>query len=695
MACETTEGMVRVVAGAGSGKTRVLAHRYAYLVNDLGISPSNVLCMTFTNKASQEMRYRISRMVDRGNVNDFICTIHGFCVKLLRREIYRIGYPKNFNIIDEEDAKVLAKQAMEEFGIDRKKTTAERFLRQVAGLKGYDPDAYIQQHILPNASTEAPDALVRYIRLQLKYYALDFDDLLYFTIYILEHFPEAKAYWTEKLNYIMVDEGQDCSADDWRLLFLLASHHHNLFVVGDPDQAIYEWRGAKPKLFVDFRADATVILNRNYRSTPEILGVANAIIANNHNRIPKDLFTQLPGGLLTTHYHAANEKEEGEFVASRIAEEVKQGASYSDFAVLYRSSFMSRILEQSFIQQKIPYTVWGGVKFFERREIKDVLSYLKVIDNPDDDVAFSRIINIPSRKFGKASMAELKSKAEQKGKSLYRTLAGSLDDGKFARPQLKAFVSAMESLRLRADMMTVSELTDTALETFEIKDLYRNDTEEERLENISELINSMKEYEKVHLEEDETGLRHYLQEISLYTDADINRKEKAVRTMTIHQAKGLEFPAVFVIGLSEGLFPNHRTIRERRKDGEEEERRLMYVAATRAMNRLYLSESEGHLNDSSGFKYPSRFFAEIPDTLIVHEGKWDPALMEGTRMMVKMLDEELAGDSGDKLAIGSRVIHKVFGAGTVKSYDRDSDSYTISFDSGATRTLLPRALTPC
>lgn len=239
-AVEASEGRVRVVAGAGSGKTRVLAHRYAFLVNDLGISAGNILCLTFTNKAAQEMKSRIARMVDRGSINDFICTIHSFCVKFLRREIYRIGYPKNFTVIDEEDAKQLARQAMEEFAIDRRKLTAERFLKQVAALKGNDINAYIQHHLLPASPPECPDAQVRYMRLQLKHYALDYDDLIYFTIYILNHFQDARDYWTDKLNYIMVDEVQDCSSDDWKLLNILASGHGNLFVVGDPDQAIYE-----------------------------------------------------------------------------------------------------------------------------------------------------------------------------------------------------------------------------------------------------------------------------------------------------------------------------------------------------------------------------------------------------------------------------------------------------------------------
>ncbi|MDE6792653.1 MAG: ATP-dependent helicase, partial [Muribaculaceae bacterium] len=317
-AVEATEGRVRVVAGAGSGKTRVLAHRYAFLVNDIGISPGNILCLTFTNKAAQEMKRRISTMVDRGSVNDFICTIHSFCAKFLRREIYRIGYPKNFTIIDEEDGKVLARQAMQEFGVDRRKTTAERFLKSVAALKGYEPTHYIQRHLLPHSSPEAPDATVRYLKLQLKQFALDYDDLLYFTLYILNHFDDARKYWTEKLNYVMVDEVQDCTGDDWKLLHAITQHHGNLFVVGDPDQAIYEWRGANPKIFVDFKAKTDIILNQNYRSTPDILDVANSIIDHNHNRVKKDLFTLRPNERKRVHVHSKSDKEEADFIAARF-----------------------------------------------------------------------------------------------------------------------------------------------------------------------------------------------------------------------------------------------------------------------------------------------------------------------------------------------------------------------------------------
>ncbi|MBD5221485.1 MAG: UvrD-helicase domain-containing protein [Bacteroidales bacterium] len=694
-AVEATEGRVRIVAGAGSGKTRVLAHRFAYLVNDIGISPGNILCLTFTNKAAQEMKQRISRLVDRGSVNDFICTIHSFCVKFLRREIYRIGYPKSFSIIDEEDAKSLAKVAMNEFGIDRKKTTAERFLKQVAGVKGWDPDAYIQNYLLPNNPGHTPDAVARFIRLQLKEFALDYDDLLYFTLYILGHFPDARKYWTEKLNYVMVDEVQDCSGDDWKLFSAISSHHDNLFVVGDPDQAIYEWRGGNPKIFINFRPDTDIILNQNYRSTPDILSIANAIISHNTNRIPKDLFTLRLETAPAVWSHHKSESEEADAIADMIASEMEGGANLSDYAILYRASHSSRRIEQALLKKKIPYSVWGGVRFFERKEIKDVLAYLRLVASDADNLAFTRIINLPSRKFGAASMKKLRELSETDGTPLYTTLCNYINDKTFNRAPVRDFITLIDNARLLAQTTPVSELTDYLLRQSGLTDLLRNDEQEERLENIAELVSSMREFERARDEDndEEKTIYTYLQDVALYTNADYKSDSRRVRLMTIHQSKGLEFPTVFVIGLTEGIFPSHRTIRERRKDGEEEERRLMYVAVTRAEKRLFLSDAEGYMNDSGALKYPSRFIAEIPDQFLEIRGKVDPSLLQGTRNLVKMLDNELGSSAEAPMPKGTRVKHKVFGEGTIISYDASNKSYKVDFGA-STRDLLPHVLTP-
>ncbi len=690
-AVEATEGRVRVVAGAGSGKTRVLAHRYAFIVNEIGISPGNILCLTFTNKAAQEMKKRISTMVDRGSVNDFICTIHSFCAKFLRKEIYRIGYPRNFLIIDEEDGKTLARQAMQEFGIDRRKTTAERFLKQVAAYKGYAPTQYIQNHLLPCASSHASDATIRYLRLQLKQYALDYDDLLYFTLYILAHFPDARKEWTEKLNYVMVDEVQDCTGDDWKLLHAITEHHGNLFVVGDPDQAIYEWRGANPKIFVDFKAHTDVILNENYRSTPDILDVANHIIDHNKNRVKKDLFTVKLNERQVVHLHSKSEKDEAEAIAARIEEGVKEGMTHSQFAILYRSSFLSRHLEQALLKRHIPYSVWGGVRFFERKEIKDVISYLRLVASDADDMSFTRVVNLPARKFGEVSMKSLSKIAEEEGVSLMEALRRHIDEKPFNKPAMYKFLQLIDEARSRVPVMAVSEITDWLMNVSGLSDLYRTDEEEERLENITELINSMKEFEAGRIDEGDADLVSYLQEIALYTNVDRSNDSERVRMMTIHQSKGLEFPEVFVVGLTEGIFPNHRSIRERRQDGEEEERRLMYVAVTRAEKMLWLCESEGYMNENGALKFPSRFLSEVPEGMLKIEGKLDPMLLEGTKGLVKMLNEELGEGAEAPMTNGTRVRHKIFGEGIIEGYDPMTKSYKVRFGE-VTRNLMPHVL---
>lgn len=692
-AVEATEGRVRVVAGAGSGKTRVLAHRFAYLVNDIGVSPGNILCLTFTNKAAQEMKRRIASMVDGGSVNDFVCTIHSFCVKFLRREIYRIGYPKNFLIVDEEDCKALAKQAMQDFGIDRKRTTAERFLKQVAAFKGADPEGYISRWLLPGAPSEAVDAVTRYMRLQLKQYALDFDDLLCFTVYILNHFDEARAYWTDMLNYVMVDEAQDCSDDDWRLLNILPERHGNMFIVGDPDQAIYEWRGANPRIFVNWRPQTDIILDENYRSTPDVLNVANAVIEHNKNRIPKELYTRRLNERAVVYHHFKDEKEEARVIAEEIARGLREGADASDYAVLYRASFISRRIEQALLKLKIDYSVWGGIRFFERREIKDVIAYLRLIASDSDDLAFMRVINLPSRKFGSVSLEQLRRLAADRDKSLMATLREVSGDKPFNRPQLLEFIDIIDEARDMSRHMPVSELTDWLLNRTGLGDLYRTDEEEERLENIAELVNSMKEFEETRFELGERDLTAYLHEIALYTNTDHHDKSPKVRIMTIHQSKGLEFSHVFVMGLTEGIFPSHRSIRERRKDGEEEERRLMYVAVTRAKDVLWLTESEGYMNDTGALKFPSRFIAEIPPEHLEVHGNPDPDLLEGTRRMAAQLSAELGDTQEVFMQPGTRVSHRVFGEGVIESVDKSSGVYRVRFGE-TVRNLVGRVLTP-
>lgn len=698
-AVTSTEGRIRVIAGAGTGKTKALTYRYAYLVNVLGIDPANILCLTFTNKAAAEMRQRIATMVHSGDYNDFVCTIDGFCVKFLRKEIHRLGFPKTFSILDEEDCKSLAKQTMDELGLKRTEKTVKEFLGQIAVDKALND--YITTFMLPQAKwtdNMLKSNLGNYIHRQVKEYALDFDDLENFTNYILDRFKDAREYWQNQLNYIMVDEAQDCNLDNWQIIEKLAAGHRNLFVVGDPDQAIYEWRGAKPQRFVQFASDKDVVLDENYRSTPKILNVANSVISYNKNRIPKDLFTRQPEGRAVIHFHAKTESEEMEWVATQIKILLDAGARLGDFAILYRSSWQSRAIEEALMKARIQYAIWGGTRFFERKEIKDCLAYLKLINDKNDDLSFERIVNVPSRKLGDKFMTELKQRAKDGDASLFRALEKNTDSAVLRKPGALEFLGLMNDCTQFAGNSLVSDLLDRVLDKSGLKKMYREDQDEDRLENIDQLLQSVKFYESTH-EAEENRLSEYLQDIALYANQDYRKDTPTVKMMTIHQAKGLEFPFVFIIGLSEGIFPNMRTIREYKKNGEEEERRLMYVAITRAQKALFLTESEGFNASTKMNKYPSRFLTEIKREMFVTEGFMPEDLWKGTRNMMHVLDEETynPGDRDDfaserteydsPFEVGDVVVHNIFGVGTVVGVNKENTTFEVRFKDGDTRHL--------
>lgn len=677
----TIDGNIRVTAGAGSGKTRVLAHRYAFLVNEVGINPSNILCMTFTNKAAQEMKNRISKMVHVGNVNDFVCTIHGFCVKFLREEIFRLGFPSNFAIIDEEDSKTLSKQIFDEFGYSKQEVTIKQFLTEIRQAKSHSP--YVEQ-LVATQRDEADTAnyskdFVRYVDLQLKNFALDFDDLIHYTLYILASYEDVRDKWQNRINYLMIDEAQDCSSSDWQIIDSIQGEHHNVFIVGDPDQCIYEWRGATPAAFINFKADKDIILSENYRSTPDILNVANSIITNNKLRIKKDLFTEKGNGKIVVHYHAPSEVKEGDWIAKQIENIVKGGAKYSDFAILYRASYQSRFIEQALLRKHIQYTVWDGVRFFERKEIKDALAYLRLLAY-HDDISFVRIINVPSRKFGKKSLERLISIAEGEKISLFEALCKNIT--LFRKPEIIKFIHLFNDAESYKENHSISDTLDYLLKESGYKDLLRLDDDQERIDNLQELLNSVKYYEEVNKNEENLSVETYLQDIALYTNADYKKDMPTVKLMTIHQSKGLEFPYVIVCGLTEGIFPSHRAIRERREKALEEERRLMYVAVTRAEKILMLTESEGYNYTTKTAKYPSRFLHEIGTNLIKVEGNLDPVLFEGTKYNIELLDDELNGSIKSFLKVGDIVKYKFFGTGTIEGVNVQQQSYTVKFSNG-------------
>ncbi len=785
-AVEATEGRIRVVAGAGSGKTKALTCRYAYLVNVLGVDPANILCLTFTNKAAQEMRQRIHQLVNSGDYNDFVCTIHGFCVKFLRQEIYRLGYPKSFTILDEEDQKQLAKQVMEELGLNRTVETVGQFLDAAAAKKValfLEQPNYIDRMMLTEGLSEAFDkeaqdpeqcqemAFVRYLQLQKKTLGLDFQDLIFFTIHILKRFPDACEYWQNEMEYIMLDEAQDCNKSDWTIVETLQGIHHNLFIVGDPDQAIYEWRGARPKMFIEFKNDRTIVLDQNYRSTSPILSVANSVISRNRNRLPKNLFTTRNGGTKVTHFHALSDAEEAKWIAKKIlslrSEQDSQSSTLnsstettqnsqlktqnSSTAILYRASYLSRTIEQALVNAGIEYVIWGGVRFFDRAEIKDALSYLRLIDQ-GDDLSFLRICNVPSRKVGKVYLSKLKAIADRENSTLYETLKRHIAERELYKESMVHFIDMIEECRQfieermslpvyldehgtvvstqRRDHL-ISDVLDNVLERSGYKQLLREDDDTDRLENLTELLQSVHTYEEAHLQDDSISVANYLQEIALYTNLDRPPRspikgqtdagesnngattnppsqggtKESVKLMTIHQSKGLEFPYVFVTGLSEGIFPSMKTLRERKGDGEEEERRLMYVAVTRAERELFLTESEGFSAAARMSKYPSRFLREIQRNLFVTEGDMDETLWQQSQKLVTQLGLDFTPTSSDASTLptgrtggeaifpnGTRVRHEVLGEGVIVAYNEARGSYTVSFGNG-TRNIRGSFLT--
>lgn len=692
-AVKATEGTVRVVAGAGSGKTRTLVYRYAYLLNDMGIPQSDILCMTFTNKAAQEMKTRISALCPSGVVGDFVTTIHGFCVKFLRKEIYRLGLPENYLIYDEEDMKALVKEVLEENDIPRKKGIVGNYMEELGKFKAETP--YIDRFVLPTAAIRQEDLPIfgKMILRQKRYFALDFDDLLFYTIYILDNFPEVRKVWQAQFQYVMMDEIQDCSKNEWKLFSILSEGYGNLFVVGDADQAIYEWRGAHPELFVGWTPKMDIYLKNNFRSLPNIVCLADCIIENNHNRLPRTSITMRPAGNFRTKlYHCRNEKAESEKTASVLKScNKKEGIAWKDMAILYRASYLSRSIEQVFIREKIPYVIWGGVRFFERKEIKDALSYLRLVAL-DDDMSFKRVANTPSRKIGKKTMALVQGYASGKGCSLFQALGESGVSGKNAAAA--RFVETILEARKAVKVKSISALLEMILESSGLLEMYRVDTEEERLENLQELLKSIRLYEEENKDEEDLGVEQYLQDIALYTNADYRKDDDKVRLMTIHQAKGLEFKLVWIYGLNEGVLPSHRTIRERGEAGLEEERRLMYVACTRAMDRLFFSDSEGFNVQNSQAKYPSRFIREAEDCcgpLYDIEGSFSPTLWDGTDKLILSLESPRPSDESG-FEIGAKVHHPVFGNGVVTGEDTDSGIVSVRFEGFGVRRIAPNLL---
>ena len=618
-AIQKLKGRVRVIAGAGSGKTSVLTQRYIELFNK-GISPENILCVTFTNKAAQEMKTRICKQISwEGRM--YIKTFHSFCLEVLRRDIQKLGYTKDFVILDGEDQTEVLKDIYKQAGIDyesltysgaktyiqKRKVTKEDNLTDILYKNAILKDKYTQCKKKYKQTQDNEDLLntvyYGYLYHEQKNNCLDFTDLIVFTVILLKTNPQVKDYWQNKLQYIMVDEFQDASPRQYELVELLSEKHGNLFVVGDPDQTIYSWRGADPQLLVDFDKQAktdTIILNQNYRSTPEILDVANKIISKNTLRVEKDLYTEKESGEKVKFEHLYDTKQEGMYIAKTIKTLLKTYEP-KDIAVLYRMHFLSRSVEEQLIKNNIPYTIFSGVNFYERKEIKDVLAYLKLLINPKDDVSLKRIINVPTRKIGAKKIEQIQNNADALNCSLWESCNSLYMSG--AIPQLSSFIEVINYLSFKAKQLPLDELLEEVLDKTGYAKLLKDSIEQEREQNIEELKEAILEFKDKSLEE-------YLQEISLLTNTDKESKN-TVTLMTIHSAKGLEFPVVFVIGLSEGLFPSYKAESQQEK---EEERRLAYVAYTRAKEKLILTDNEG--NGFNGKqKQTSRFVEELQEDL--------------------------------------------------------------------------------
>ena len=675
-----TEGFVRVIAGAGSGKTKALTSRYAYIVEALGINSSNILCVTFTNKAAQEMKRRVKRIVGENADLSLITTYHGFCVRVLREDINKLQYPKSFIIMDVEDQKTVLREVFNELGISSKTFTFKQILRNISYQKtSLEYLEYVLESKGKKSDNEIDKIFSRYLEKQQRNFALDFDDLINFTLYIFLNHKDILKKWQKRIHYIQVDETQDSSLKQFQLMELLSQFHNNLFVVGDPDQTIYEWRGAKPEILVDFDKQfsdtKTIIMNQNYRSTPNILNLGNHIIKNNKIRVDKDLFTLKNDGVDVVHFHAKNEYEEGLWVSNEINRLVEEKlATYSGIAILYRANHISRTIEQSLIRANIPYSVWGGIRFFERKEIKDTLAYLRLIVF-EDDFSFLRVINTPSRGLGRKFVEALATDAENKNISLWDSLKKNIGEKTFNRTGAIEFLKLIERFKTLKDKLSISDLVKIILDETGMTAFYRADGDTDRLDNIKELQNSIIVLEKQ--DEERINLEEYLQEIALYTDMDIeDNKNDRVKLMTIHTAKGLEFPYVFLCGFTDGVLPSSMSIKERRERALEEERRLTYVAITRAEKGFYMTESEGYNFNTGLSKYPSRFLFEINEKLYVRNGILPQEIIIEAQEQLKLEQNKQVTQI---FKIGDVINHIIWNKGKIVEVNEEKKEYQIEF----------------
>ena len=684
-----TEGYVRVIAGAGSGKTRALTHRFAYLVNELGIMPGNILCVTFTNKSAAEMRKRIHRLTG-DNDTGYINTFHGFCVSVLQEDSHAVQYPKSFLVLDNSDIDAMLKIIYEERKLSLRDMTFAKARDMIEIRKVFTEPEYYQDMIDMSqeaikekylSAVEPADIIFYgYLYQEKKCFGLDYNDLIKFTLYIFEQHEDLRLKWQKRLEYIMIDEFQDIDELQYRLMKILCGYHKNLFVVGDPDQTIYTWRGANIRYLQNFDQEfkpvKTIFMMENYRSTPEILRVANALIDKNRFRIEKKLLPTLPAGASVLCSSCDSPEKEAKWIAGEIAKLHGAGVPYREIAVLYRAHYLTRPLEEVFMKEELPYVLYSGTHFFDRKEIKDALSYLRMIAYRDD-LSFQRIANVPKRNLGERRMAFLQEFAEQNKCSLYEALSRNLEHELFKRTKAGSFVSLIEEFSSSYSGRPVSEVMSELLDASGYEEMLRTEGSQERLDNLAELKQSIYEYETSCGEE--AMLEHYLARVALFTNSDTAGQGDRVKLMTVHTAKGLEFPYVFLCGLNEGVFPSRKT---KTREAMEEERRLAFVAMTRAQKRLYLSAAAG-VNFDESLRYPSRFLLEIGEDLLEYAHPIPDREKQDAWGYIKDMERYMEHREVDKkaqYAKGDKVEHRIFGTGEILSVDTDKGAYLIQFE---------------
>ncbi|WP_088044199.1 DNA helicase PcrA [Bacillus sp. EAC] len=680
-AVKTVNGPLLIMAGAGSGKTRVLTHRIAYLLGEKGVAPWNILAITFTNKAAREMQERIFNLVGKDAEDIWVSTFHSMCVRILRRDIDRIGFNRSFTILDTTDQLTVIKNILKEKNLDSKKFDPRSILGSISSAKNELQTAndYTRDAFTPYEKVVGEIYASYQDRLR-KNHSLDFDDLIMMTITLFERVPEVLQFYQRKFQYIHVDEYQDTNHAQYKIVKLLAEQFKNICVVGDSDQSIYRWRGADISNILSFEKDydnaQVILLEQNYRSTQTILDAANAVITNNSNRKPKKLWTENGQGNTINYFRAASEQDEGYFVAGKLAEWKKEGAhQYSDVAILYRTNAQSRAMEEVLVKSNIPYKMVGGVKFYDRKEIKDLLAYLRFIANPNDEISFSRIINVPKRGVGATSVDKVINYSIANDLSLSDTLEQIDFVGLSAKitNAIGEFHNMTKNWQQMQEYLSVTELVEEVLEkTGYIQMLKDENTIESasRIENIEEFLTVTNSFEE---SSEDKSLVSFLTDLALVSDIDQADKDEdtsdEVILMTLHSAKGLEFPVVFLIGMEEGIFPHSRSLMD--EEEMEEERRLAYVGITRAEKQLYITNAQTRtLYGRTSVNQESRFINEIPEELLDRMNK---KVVAERRAVSRPVMKTTGGESLG-WRVGDKASHGKWGTGTVVSVKGEGEA---------------------